>query len=386
MARKKKEVKQKEPVRIRFKELSNGNKSIYLDIYRNGKRTYEFLKLYLVPEIDQASKALNEHNMILAQKVKADRIIELTNSEKGISNATLRSKMTLQSLLDRYAQFLKEGGHGSSIRGVNSVKKTTKMFHGENTTLRQIDKDYCKDFIHYLQNDYRGVNGQVIAPHTVCGYLTVFSAALNWGVRNDFIGENPFSKLSPQDRPKKPESQREYLQIDEIKTLIATKCPTREDVKQAFLFSCYCGLRYSDIISLRWCDIHKDGEVSRIEIVMKKTKEPIYIPLSEQALKWLPKRPKTAKDEDKIFDLPSVSRVCLIIDAWAKKAGIKKHITFHVARHSFATMMLTLDVDLYTTSKLLGHKDVTTTQIYAKIIDQKKTDAVNRVNDIFKDK
>ena len=118
---------------------------------------------------------------------------------------------------------------------------------------------------------------------------------------------------------------------------------------------------------------------------MKKTKDPIYIPLSEQALKWLPKRPKGAKDEDKIFGLPTISRVCLIIDAWTKAAGIKKHVTFHVARHSFATMMLTLDVDLYTTSKLLGHKDVSTTQIYAKIIDQKKTDAVNRVNDIFKD-
>ena len=385
MARKKKDIKQKEPVRIRFKELTNGNQSIYLDIYRNGKRTYEFLKLYIVPEIDAASKALNEHNLALAQKVKADRIIELTNNEKGVSNASLRSKMSLQSLLDRYAQFLKDGGHDSSIRGVNSVKKTTAMFRGDATTIKQVDKEYCKQFISYLQNDYRGVNGQVIAPHTVCGYLTVFSAALNWAVRNDFISENPFSKLSPQDRPKKPESQREYLQIDEIKKLISTKCPTREDVKQAFLFSCYCGLRYSDIIALRWCDIRQDGDTWRVEIIMKKTKDPIYIPLSEQALKWLPKRPKGAKDEDKIFGLPTISRVCLIIDAWTKAAGIKKHVTFHVARHSFATMMLTLDVDLYTTSKLLGHKDVSTTQIYAKIIDQKKTDAVNRVNDIFKD-
>ncbi|WP_290389562.1 tyrosine-type recombinase/integrase [uncultured Bacteroides sp.] len=59
-------------------------------------------------------------------------------------------------------------------------------------------------------------------------------------------------------------------------------------------------------------------------------------------------------------------------------------ITFHVSRHTFATLMLTLDVDLYTTSKLLGHKNIATTQIYAKIIDQKKDDAVNRVDEIFK--
>ena len=82
MPRPKKVIKAKEPVRIRFKELQNGNKSIYLDIYRNGKRTYEFLKLYIVPEIDPASRAMNQHNMALANKIKADRIIELTNSER----------------------------------------------------------------------------------------------------------------------------------------------------------------------------------------------------------------------------------------------------------------------------------------------------------------
>lgn len=86
MARPKKTVKAKEPVRIRFKELKNGNKSIYLDIYRDGKRTYEFLKLYIVPELDPASRALNEHNLALANKVKADRIIQLTNNEKGVTD------------------------------------------------------------------------------------------------------------------------------------------------------------------------------------------------------------------------------------------------------------------------------------------------------------
>ena len=92
MPRPKKVIKAKEPVRIRFKELQNGNKSIYLDIYRNGKRTYEFLKLYIVPEIDPASRAMNQHNMALANKIKADRIIELTNSEKGVSNCQFHTE------------------------------------------------------------------------------------------------------------------------------------------------------------------------------------------------------------------------------------------------------------------------------------------------------
>ena len=68
---------------------------------------------------------------------------------------------------------------------------------------------------------------------------------------------------------------------------------------------------------------------------------------------------------------------------WAKNAGIEKHVTFHVSRHSYATMMLTIGVDIYTVSKLLGHKNVATTQIYAKIIDQKKIDAVNMMDRFF---
>lgn len=116
-------------------------------------------------------------------------------------------------------------------------------------------------------------------------------------------------------------------------------------MKQAFLFSCYCALRISDVVGLTWGDIHKDGEQWRVFTVMEKTNDPIYLPLSKQAMKWLPER-GDAKDEDKVFDLPSESRICIILDKWAKAAGINKHVTYHVSRHTFATMMLTLDVDI----------------------------------------
>ena len=90
-----------------------------------------------------------------------------------------------------------------------------------------------------------------------------------------------------------------------------------------------------------------------------------------------------AKDDDKIFVLPASVNLSVGLDNWAKKAGIKKHVTFHTARHTFATMMLTLGADLYTTSKLLGHANVATTQIYAKIVDKKKIEAVNLVDGLF---
>ena len=93
MAKKKKAVKAKEPIRLRFKELANGNKSIYLDIYRNGKRSYEFLKLYLIPEVDEATKARNVNTLQAANAIKAQKIIELTNDEAGVTKASTRSKM-----------------------------------------------------------------------------------------------------------------------------------------------------------------------------------------------------------------------------------------------------------------------------------------------------
>lgn len=383
MARPKKTVKAKEPVRIRFKELKNGNKSIYLDIYRDGKRTYEFLKLYIVPELDPASRALNEHNLALANKVKADRIIQLTNNEKGVTNSMLHSRMRLFDLIDLYHKWIDENGKSMGPSAFSGLKKALTQFRGDGVTLKQADKDFCIAFTNFLRNEYKSRTKKPLAINTIASLTASLSATFNWAVRNDYIKENPFDRISSNDRVYHVESQRDYLEIDELKRLIATDCPTRESVKQAFLFSCYCGLRTSDIRALRWGQIHKDGEQWRVSVIMKKTDTPIYLPLSSQAMRWLPER-GNAGDDDKVFSLPTTSRVSIILGNWAKAAGVKKEITFHVSRHTFATLMLTLDVDLYTTSKLLGHKNIATTQIYAKIIDQKKDDAVNRVDEIFK--
>lgn len=142
-----------------------------------------------------------------------------------------------------------------------------------------------------------------------------------------------------------------------------------------------CGLRISDIRKLKWGDLQHTGEHVRIEIKMQKTKEPLYLPISDEALKWLPER-DGAKDRDLIFELPYEGTVNDNLQLWAKNAGIAKHISFHVARHTHATMLLTLGADLYTVSKLLGHKNIETTQIYAKIVDKKKDEAISLIPDL----
>lgn len=171
------------------------------------------------------------------------------------------------------------------------------------------------------------------------------------------------------------------MTVDEVRLLINTPM-NNQQVKAAYLFSCFCGLRISDIAGLKWGNVFRDRGQYRLEVVIQKTKEPIYLPLSPEALRWMPERGEKGAEES-VFTLPSSARINELLKPWAKSAGITKHITFHTARHTFATMMLTLGADLYTTSKLLGHADVRMTQVYAKIVNRKKDEAVNLVNGLF---
>ena len=125
-----------------------------------------------------------------------------------------------------------------------------------------------------------------------------------------------------------------------------------------------------------------DGEQYRVKIVMVKTQKTLYLPLSKEALRWMPER-GDAKDTDKVFTLPSQCYLNVVLRTWAANSGLTKHVTFHTARHTFATLELTAGAELYTVSKLLGHTQVKTTQIYAKIIDKKKDEAVNRLSSLF---
>ena len=133
---------------------------------------------------------------------------------------------------------------------------------------------------------------------------------------------------------------------------------------------------------MTWGNIIEQNGQTFARIIVRKTRQPLHVPLSPEALKWIPER-RGASDIDRIFNVGEYHVGRLHLKKWIDTTKIKKHVTFHVARHTFATLMLTLGADLYTTSKLLGHSKVTTTQIYAKIVDAKKVEAVNLVNNIF---
>ena len=392
MAKQKQTVKLKEPVRIRFKQLSNGNQSIYLEYYTGdvirkenyvgGKRKYEFLKLYLIPERTREDKAKNEATLALAKAIQSRRIVEVQNDAHGFQN-TNKSRVNLLDYLENIGKQSAEQGSRNYARTVLNTVRALKLFRGDYIAFRDVDKEFLSEFTDYLRQMPKaskyGVlkTGGRLSNNSVVSYYGTLRTAINRAYKEGIITVNPTKEFDFASKVRQEPSRREYLTLDELKTLINTEC-RHEIVKRAFLFSCLCGLRVSDIRKLRWCDLQRSGGRVRIEITMQKTKEPLYLPISDEALKWLPERGE-ANDSDFIFPLTHEGTVNDTLQHWAKVAGITKHISFHVSRHTHATMMLTLGADLYTVSKLFGHKNIATTQIYAKIVDKKKEEAIGLI-------
>ena len=379
--KKKVSTKAKEPIRLRTKKLSNGNLSIYLDVYRDGKREYEFLKLYLIPERTRADKIQNEETLRTANAIKAQKIVALQNEEYGFT-AGNKAKVGFLDYMQAQAVYYEEKGSSAYAQSIRNAICHLKAYNnGKHITLKQINKAYLCGYIDFL-NSPGGKYGKPLSDAAKTLYFDVVVIALNKAVKEDIIMVNPAHKISYNERPHHGDSTKQYLTLEEVKKLASTECKY-EVLKRAFMFACFCGLRYSDIKQLTWKQIHKvdNGKAFQVEIRQQKTGEPLYLPLSDNALQWLPKK-GIAQNNDSIFPLPHVSTVEKFLQRWAKDAGINKHVTFHVSRHTNATLMLYYGADIYTVSKLLGHTNVKTTQIYAKIVDENKRKAVNLIPSI----
>jgi integrase len=388
MSNSKKQPKAKEPVKIRYKQLSNGNQSIYFDIYRNGKRMYEFPKLYIVPERTPVDKEQNRQMLEKAIKIKAQRIDEITNNENGFTNIGLKQKAN-------FIEYVKTLTDNKRINGIRGIDDTYKglikhliQYKGDKITFRYVTKDYCIGFNEYLKTAANGTYRRgisethpsgLLAKGTQYRYSQTLSVVLNCAVQDGIIQGNPMKDLTRFECPQQPQSSREYLTIDEVKQLVKTEC-IKPVVKQAFLFSCFSGLRFSDVKALKWGDIQVDNEGKRvIHYTQQKTGKDEYLQLSGEAMKFLPDR-NAAKDNDIIFILSTNGYTNQALQSWVLAAGIKKRVTFHVGRHTNATLLLSLGVPIETVSKLLGHSAIKTTQIYAKVIDKNKREAVSKLD------
>nr|CAI9751255.1 integrase [Caudoviricetes sp.]CAI9751848.1 integrase [Caudoviricetes sp.] len=376
-----KSIKVKEPVKLRAKTLADGSQSLYLDIYKDGRRRYEFLKLYLLPESGKdgrTAKAMNEATLKAAQAIKTQRILDITYGKANME--AYDGDVTLGELFSVVSRTKGE----SSRKLMDNSYSQLRSWAGDNVKVKSVDRDFVADFISHLK-ETRGARG-MLKDNTIHLYCVEFSAVLNYAVKHGIIAKNPFHDLDKSEMVKGESEERTYLSIEEVKAIAAVDKYTY--TRNMFLFSCFCGLRISDILSLKWGELHEetDGHGQRQVRLVKRTLKTGYqvaFRLPEEALKWLPERTDDNPDSLVFADAPARRTISEHVSRLAKLAKIQKKITFHSGRHTFATLMLTMGADLYTTSKILGHTRINTTEIYAKIIDKKKDDAVSLIDNIM---
>lgn len=247
-------------------------------------------------------------------------------------------------------------------------------YEGSEIPFSKIDIKFCEDFKTFLLSAPRGGNKNgKLSQNSASTYFSVFKAALKQAFIDGYFTTDIAAKIKsiPSE-----ESRREYLTIDELNTLVVTPCEN-DVLKRAALFSALTGLRHSDIQKLKWNEISLDNNQPRINFTQKKTKGVEYMPISQQALEICgePKSPN-----DLVFEnLTNPAWINRPLKTWVAKAGINKNITFHCFRHTFATLQLSSGTDIYTVSKMLGHTNVKTTQVYAKVIDEKKNRAAEAI-------
>ncbi|MDX2359557.1 MAG: site-specific integrase [Crocinitomicaceae bacterium] len=367
-------------ISVRRKEISGGRESLFLDYYlpkAKQKRRKESLGLHLYkPPKTKLERDHNKKVVLLAESIRSKKLLELQHKENGFGHllnvSSDESFMVYFEKLtdDRYSS---QGNYGNW----DSTLKHIKKFAGDKLMFSEVDQGWLEDFKRYLKEIARSKSNKPLSQNTIHSYFNKVKASLRQAFREKKIDINPALDVQGF---KQEDTEREFLTLEELKSTTKVECEI-PILKQAFLFSCLTGLRWSDINKLTWQEVQFSEEQGwYIRFKQKKTKGFETLPISQQARDYLGENPES---EERVFiGLKYSAWHNLKLQQWVMKAGISKTITFHCARHTYATLQLTLGTDIYTVSKLLGHKDLKTTQVYAKIIDQKKVDAANVIPNI----
>ena len=339
--------------------MPSGNTSLYLDIYVNGVRSYEYLKLYLSP--NKKDKEKNSSTLMLAEAICAKRLVEVRNGQYGFNSPVAVP-------LRDYVQTIIQAKKGSTRRRYEALANILQGCTRPSMMLADITPAWFSQFLSYIGK-------QGLAPNTMAVYVATMRYIINQAHREGLLPTNPITGIKGIGYE---ETNRTYLTIDEVRRLAETPCPN-EVTKRAFLFGCLTGLRNCDIRALTWADVHEQDGYTRIIFRQAKTHGQEYLDISAQASSLMGNR---GRDDDAVFPLLSWHAVRQQLKAWVKRAKITKHVTFHTSRHTFAVMMLGV-TDIYTVSKLLGHRELSTTQVYAKVLDKAKREAVDRMPDLL---
>ncbi len=372
-------------VKLREKKISGNRKSLYLDFYpaiphpETGEPTRrEFLKMYL---FDKAKNPIDkQHNKLtfqLAEQIRQKRENYLNKPEvyTGYEKEQLRIKELGEQNFVEYFKSLadkrKASNHDNWLSAYNYLETFTKG----NLKFADLNEKFCNEFKNYLLTTKSNKSKKfTLAQNSAVSYFNKLKAALKQAYKDGYLPSDLNNKIQPV---KQAETQRNFLTIEELNSLIKTEC-SNPLLKRAAIFSALTGLRFSDIKNLVWGELeYIEGNGYFIKFKQQKTKGIEMMPISEQAFSLLGDRKEPT---DKVFQGLTYSAFeNKHLAKWIGLSGITKDITFHCFRHTFATLQLSKGTDIYTVSKMLGHRELKTTQIYAKIIDQTKREAADKI-------
>lgn len=382
-------------VTLKGRLLNNGKISLYFYSCINGRVSRVSAGSFLNIETDPTIKAQNEETLRLA-RTKADLMNADAEREENGFRPIAKSKANLIEYTLKVADeaLVKTHNKHGYYYNLQALTRHLQIFRGDKTRISDVDKDFILDFIAYLRNDASNINylraedkekwsDVPLSGNSQHRLFANLHYVIKKAVKSKILPRDPFLELDTEDKPKENTGTREYLTIGELKRLIQT--PVKNDlIKRAFLFSCFCGLRWSDVSRLRWCDLKTDDVGFFADVTMVKTKRQVKAYISDIGSRWLPERSEETKDNELVFKLPKNEHVNVVLKKWAKEAKIKKTVSFHVSRHTAATMLLNLEVPLEVVAKQLGHGKISTTQIYAKILGKTQKDAIDKQNKLFK--
>ncbi|GAB2690767.1 site-specific integrase [Mucilaginibacter koreensis] len=361
-------------ISIRKRKASQGKIRLYLDYMHAGKRRSETLDLFLYAEPkNKVERDINKSNEQLADAIRAKRLVEYQTRRHGFADD---SKLK-GSFLDYFLTLTRKhrtsnGSYGNWLSAYQKLVLFTKDQNG--VTFEEITPDWMERFKAYLLTARSTKSHTRLSQNSAHSYFNKIRAALNQAFEDRIIPEKITLRVKGI---KEEDTHREYLTKTEVEKLMGTPCEI-EVLKRAFLFSIMTGLRWSDIHALTWRNVEFDKEFNSyvLHYRQQKTKSAETLPISEQAASYMGKQ---GEAEQRVFiGLRYSAWVNLKLQQWVMAAGISKSITFHSGRHTHAVVMINEGVDIYTVSKLLGHKNIKTTQIYAKVIDERKLAAVNQ--------
>ena len=381
-------------VKLREKKLSGGGVSFYLDISHNGKRRYEFLSIQA--KGNRRSAEFIEKKQ-LAEKARTLKEYELTVLKTGIPD-----ERNLESDIFGFAE--REFYQTRSKDPYNYTCNMVKAYCGSSVLpVSEITKEFAIGFIRYLKSrDLESI--------TIFTLVNRFSTIINRAIDEGMMSVNPFKQLPRSQRVKYTAKLPIFLTLEQLEHLAQHSGRIPAQLRLAFLFSCFTGIRWSDCSRLKWKQITSQTidkkKVYFITLEQQKTETPIMIPISGAAMAVLNEREsqkakelaaplKTGSSKEitlrkladeyvfpKLYE-PKGRRTkqryyAKRMNKWGEQANVGR-LHFHLSRHTFATLTLSEGAEIYTVSKLLGHKSIQHTQRYAQVVDRLKIAAVSNL-------